>query len=344
MEPTTETSPVLKPGTYEGTPPTSPEKTSVPAIPVLRTMKNDIAEVITKQKETVASIALAEAKKQERLRAEALAAKQAHAEAAPPAPKRHGRIFIVILILLVLVAGRIVYKLVATNISNISLPTSGFLGFGNPATTTPSAITTASTPTPILAQALLTPQSEKRFALADETPAHIAAMISVDRTASLAEGAIRNFYFTESPSSDPTGLPGPAASSSRVLTFMGALAPDSIIPSLETPFMFGLIGEKGSVAASFIILKVSDPDIGRAAMLAWEPSLAQGFDNIFGTKIASVVPSTTKFIDLVIGGKDARVLGNMPGAIVAYAFADNSTIVITSSPTALGKIIQLLQK
>ncbi len=344
MEPTTETSPVLKPGTYEGTPPTTPGKDSSPTIPILRTMKNDIAEVITKQKETVASIALAEAKKQERLRAEALAAKQAQAEATPPAPKRHGRVFIVILIVLILIAGRIVYKLVATNISKISLPTSGFLGFGGPTSTTPTATTTAPVPVPILAQALLLPQSEKRFALTDETPAHIAAMISVDRTASLPEGSIRNFYFSENPSVDTTGLAGPAASSSRVLSFMGALAPSSIIPSLEAPFMFGLIGEKGGVPASFIILKVSDPDIGRAAMLAWEPSLAQGFDNIFGTKIESTVPNTAKFIDLIIGGKDARVLGNMPGGIVAYAFADNSTIVITSSPTSLGKIIQLLQK
>lgn len=307
------------------------EKNEAPVARVIRTMKSDIAEAIAKQNETAASIALAEAKRQERERAAALAAAAAKQTevAATPAPKRRGRITLIVILILLLVGGRIAYKLFVPTFTNISLSSIKIPGFGGSAPETPTITTPQK---PVLAPAILTPQSEKRFTLNTETPDHISAGIAVERTGGVNYGVIKNFYFL-----DQSGIR--TALAKDVFVFMGTQMPDTVLRSLDTSFMLGLLGEEKSVAAPFIILKITDYDIVRAGMLTWESSLPRDFDTLFGTKIAATA-NTTKFTDAIIAGKDARVLGTTPNASLFYAFLDSRTLIITSGQSALERLIQ----
>lgn len=322
--------------TLTQTPTDLPGKNEVPAVRVIRTMKSDIADAIEKQNETAASIALAEAKKQERERAAALAAiaaKQAEAAAAPPPPKRRGRITLIIILLLLLVGGRIAYKLFVPTLTNLSLFSIKIPGFGTPAPETP----TIAEPEPQkieLAPAILTPQAEKRFNLGRETPAHVSAGIALERTEGLTAGSIKNLYFTDQSGTTTVNV-------KDVFTFMGTGIPDSVLRSLNASFMFGFLGEEGSVATPFIILKVIDYDLVRAGMFTWESSLAKDFDALFGTRIA-VATNTAKFGDTIVAGKDTRVLGTAPNASMFYAFLDSHTLIITSSKSALEQLVQRL--
>ena len=313
---------------------TPQEKKEAPVARVIRTMKSDIAEAIAKQNETAASIALAEAKKQERERAAALAAaaaKQAQAPVATPTPKRRGRITLIIIIVVLLVGGRIAYKLFVPALTKISLSSIKIPWVG---TSTPETPAISTPPKPILATAILTPQSEKRFTLGTETPEHVSAGIAVERTGGVNYGVIKNFYFL-----DQSGIR--TALAKDVFVFMGVQMPDTLLRSLDAPFMFGLIGGEQSVATPFIILKTTDYNIVRAGMLTWESSLPGDFDILFGTKIAAAT-SAAKFTDTIIAGKDARVFGTIPNASLFYTFFDSRTVVITSSQSALERLVQQL--
>lgn len=342
MEPNAPMNPLRKPGVYQGSP--SPKKDEAPVINVLRTMRADATDAIAKQNETVASIALAEAKKQEQARLNAIAMQQLQNEQAAKAPKRHNRFFIVLMLLLALVVGRIVFKLLQPKLvslfsaaTSVSIPKFGSTTTGTPAT--------AGTPEPVaqLAPALLAQQSEKRFALSNETPEHVSAMIAVERTGGLASGSIKNLYFSDEVATDSI-LAAAAVPAPRFFTFMGARAPDTVVRSLQDSFMLGLFGNDDSTAAPFIILKIYDYNTGRAGMLAWESSLAGDFDAIFATKISSNVPGSEKFRDIVVSGHDARILGSVLGTTILYTFFDPSTVIITNSQSALGNLLTLLTK
>lgn len=313
---------------------TAPQEKEAPMVRVIRTMKSDIADAIAKQNETAASIALAEAKKQERERAAALAAaavKQTEAAAIPP-PKRRGRIALIIILILILVGGRILLKLFAPIFSSISISSINIPTFGTPSPEKPTESTLVKSS---LAPAILVPQTEKRFALSVETAEHISAGIAVERTAGITSGNIKNFYFANR---SATG----AALAKDLFVFMGTRTPDEVLRSLDTRFMLGLLGEEGSVATPFIILKITDYDIVRPGMLTWESSLAQDFDTIFGTKIATGAMGSTKFNDIVVAMKDARVLGTASSGTIFYTFVDSHTVIITSSRSALEQLIQRL--
>lgn len=341
MEPNVPTNPVLKPGTYQGAPIPLQETPGVRTPRAIHSMKSDMADAITKQNETAASIALAEARKQEQQLAVLFAAQQAELAriaALPPKPKGHRWVIVVILIIVVLpiVAG-VAYKFLAPKPLIISLPLLGDVNFGKEI---PPKVAAPKGPPP-LAPSLITAQTEKRFVFSSETPEHVSAMIAVERTGGLPVDTIKNLYFSEAPllPGDPIGVSG--VSAKRLFSFMRVLAPEVVTRSLEPHFMLGLLGQAGFVSAPFIILKVSDHDALRAGMLQWEPTLSNSFEILFATKIIS---DTNKFIDTIIGGKDARTISSTSDASISYAFADATTLVIAGSRTTLGEILLRLAK
>lgn len=339
MDPATPT-PKREPGVYQGTPPSSPEKSEgSPSPRLIRTMKSDAAEAIKKQNETFVSIALAEERKQAQARREAAVAQQAQAEVMRHAPKPRGRTTIVVIFLLIIVALGLAYifispKLGTLQISGVSLPS-----FGSSSSKKETGSATEQVIIP-LAPALIPPQYEKRFLLNKETPEHLFATIAVERTGGVIEGTIKNLYFAEEVSIQDGALTTNTISVNRLFTFANIRVPEILTRSLETPFMVGLLGEEGSSAAPFIILKVSSYDTGLAGMLEWETSLPNLFDTLFGIKTEAV--EGKKFRDVVVTGKDARVLDSASGIRIAYAFADQNTIVITVSRSALERLIPMI--
>lgn len=347
MEPTAPQNQVTKPGVYQGIPPTSQESKVAPVAQSIRTMKGDIADAITKQKETATSIALAEAQKQERQRAEAFAVKQAEEQAkaaalaAMPPKKSHTLAIVLSVVIVSILAGSgVAYQLFGQP-TTITLPLVGVLHLGKPA---PIAPLSTETPKPVFAPALIAPQTEKRLALGSETLDHISAIIASERTSGLTPGTVENFYFSEIPSMVGDPVIAPSAPASRVLSFLNIEVPGGVLRSLESHFMIGLFGEDGSIAAPFLVLKVIDYDASRAGMLEWEPTLSQSFDKIFSTKISIGVISSAKFRDIIIAGRDARMLNTGGDVGIAYAFVDSQTIVIAGSRTSLGEILPHLAK
>lgn len=338
MEPTIPT-PKREPGVYQGTPQSPLEKSEESPSPrLVRTMKIDVAEAIKKQNETFVSIALAEERKQLQKRGEALVAQ---ANVAPNAPKPRGRMVIIVIFLLIIIALGLAYAFVLPRFKATQTGKVPPIDTGSTPSTEPTGVNPAIIS---LAPALIPPQFEKRFALEKETPEHVFAMIAVERTGGMLEGTIKNFYFTEEVSSQDGTTSTAVVPAKRLLAFANAYAPDILTRSLEAPFMAGLLGESGSMATPFLILKVSSYDTGFAGMLVWETSLPRLFDTLFGTKIQARGGSESKFRDITVLGKDARALGVTSGTTVIYAFAGPNTIVIAGSRSTLEILLPHLAK
>lgn len=338
MEPTVPT-PERKPGAYQGTPQSLQQKNGEDPSPrLIHTMKSDVAEAIKKQNETFVSIALAEERKQLQKRGEELTAR---ANAPQQAPKPRGRTVIIVIFLLLAVALGLAYQFILPMFS--TTPSSG--------TPVEKSSFPASEKTdgmgsnvPSFAPALIPPQYEKRFILNKETPEYLFATIAVERAAGVASGSIKNLYFTEETKNTEGVTTFPVVSAQKLIAFAKIDAPEILMRSLEDQFMAGLLGESDSTATPFLILKVSSYDTGLAGMLAGEGALVRFFDTVFGTKIQTRAFGEVKFRDIVILGKDARMLAVAPGVAIAYSFADPNTIVITGSRSALEILIPAVSK
>lgn len=339
MEPT---QPTLKrePDISQGIPQSPSKKDESLSTRLIRTMRNDAAEAIKKQNETFVSIALAEEKKQTLARAEALAEQAALRETARQAPKPRGRMILVIVFLIVIVALGLAYQFILPKFSALQIQGISLSSFGLSSSGKAPEPPAGQKPAPI-APALITPQYEKRFILNKETPEHLFATIAVERTAGVILGAINNLYFTEETATADGTTATTVISARRLLSFANIHAPEILARSLETPFMAGLLGEAESSATPFLILKISSYESGLAGMLVWETSLPRLFDTIFGTNTQA---SDIGFRDIIVSGKDARVLYAGSRIAVIYSFANPDTIVIAGSRSALEILLPLAAK
>ncbi|MCK9344699.1 MAG: hypothetical protein M0P64_01080 [Candidatus Pacebacteria bacterium] len=322
----------LEPGVYQGIPDNLKEKKSA-APRIVRTMKSDVAEAIRDQEETTVSIAVAEQKKRARLQSEAQQTQQASGEPAP-APKRIGRFIVIIIVLILLGLLGAAYVFVLPKLSAIKLPSVSLPSFGSPANT--NVATTTAPTTPALANSLIPAQSEKRFDITKEARGQISKDIASELTTGDTAGNIKNLFFIE----ESAGIFS-EISANRLIMFSGASAPEIFTRSLEKGFMVGLLVENVGASTPFIVLKVSERELGFAGMLEWEKSLPTFFDNMFGTNIGTGIPPETRFRDLVISGKDARMIADGIGSGIAYSFVNNTTIIIAGSRTALETLIPL---
>ncbi len=331
MEPTIP-QPKLEPGVYQGNPEAVREKTegSFPLRPI-RTMKNDMAEAIKQQNETSVSIAIAEEKKKAEARAAAQAASQTQTEDTTPAPKRIGRIVVVIIVLLLVALLGVAYVFLLPKLSSIQLPKIPLPSFEKPSNTSVAPSAPAAEP---LAQSIIPAQSEKRFNISAETLSQTTSAITLERGKGNPSRSIKNLYFTET-----EGDISAEISSSRLFSFANAQAPDILTRSLEKQFMTGFFGEENGGVTPFLILKVSDHDMGLAGMLEWEPQISKFFDTIFGTN-AEALPGT-KFKDIIVLEKNARLFETASGAKIVYSFANQNTIVIAGSRSALEALMAL---
>lgn len=330
----------LESGVFQGNPGIA--KTSIATSPI-RTMKSDIADAIKNQNETLVSIALAEEKKQAKQRAENVAQKSSEQTSETPAPKRVGRFFVIIIIILILAGLGFSYQFLLPKLSSINLPSismPNLPSFGN----TPPEITPVinTIPKVELAPSLIPAQSEKRFIINKESPEKILSNIANERMVTNASGTITNLYFAEESSVEPKKTT--AISANRLIILTGAPVPETLTRSLESSFMAGFLSEAGNSASTpFLVFKVSSYETGLAGMLEWERSMPRLFDAIFGTSVTTSVSNRIKTRDMVILGHDARVLEIAPNVGISYVFANPQTIIIAESKTALESLIPLVK-
>ncbi|HAT68235.1 MAG TPA: hypothetical protein DCS20_01300 [Candidatus Yonathbacteria bacterium] len=305
---------------------------------IIRTMKSDAALAIQTQNETLVSMSLAEEKKKALQRTEA-------ATTAPlkPTPKPRGRVVIILGLILFVTGSGIaikfalptIRKISLPNLPNVSLPT-----FGTPSAGQPTKVT-SKTAVPTISS-LIPAQSEKRFTINKETPENLFTMIATERAAGVTTGNIRNLYFEEEAVTLEGEIGVASISAHRLLILANIPTPAIFARSLETPFMAGLYGEEGAQATPFFVFKVSGYDTGLAGMLAWESDLPYFFDTVFGTKFITAPSGPIKFRDKVVSGYDTRSIEGLPAGSIFYAFADQSTVIITSSQSALEALVSRL--
>lgn len=322
----------LEPGVFEGRPDV-PESEKVAPPRLIRTMKLDMAEAVKNQDETVVSIAIAEEKKKVVARAESSTIKKGN-ENITPAPKPHGRIIIVIVILLVISALGLIYFFVLPKFGGIKLPD---ISFSFPSFSSEDKIGTTVTTTEnivSLAPSLVPTQTEKRFNIATQTREQILDEISNELKEGATAGSVKNIYFEESVGSETTAI-----SANRLFIFADIFAPEILVRSLEKPFMIGFWGEENWDATPFIILKVSGRNTGLAGMLDWEKDLPRAFDSLFGTNINAELKSNIKFQDIVVLDRDTRVVETPSGNAISYVFANENTIVVAGSIKALTALV-----
>ncbi len=334
------------PGVYQGSP--DVPKTVLELSPI-RTMKNDIADAVKDQNESLVSIAEAENRKKDAERA----MKSEEGTAVSTVPRPISRIIIVVVLVLVFVGIALSYKFVLPKILKINLPKLSIPSFGS--TTTEPRPSTPTDSRVDLAPSLIKATTEKRFNTSKETPKQIFADIASLRVSGGTQGDIKNFYFYEDISapdgSRPTDLADTipqnrktaSISANKLIILTGISAPGILARSLENIFMAGLLHEEtGSPSSPFIILKVSNNDTGLAGMLEWEQSLPHFFDIIFGTNIEAGLSDNIKVRDVVLSSRDARVLEITPATGIAYSFANPSTIIITGTRNALEKLLLMI--
>ncbi|MBI5798483.1 MAG: hypothetical protein HZB10_00950 [Candidatus Yonathbacteria bacterium] len=301
---------------------------------LIRTMRHDVADVIKKQEESYASIALAEERKEDQARQAAMAAKRAALENAPPVPKRIGRLVIILAVSIVAIIAVLAYIFILPKLTAINIPSLSVPSFGNPPPVEPLSAAHVAQP---LAPSLIPAQSEKRFNIAGKTSDQIALAIEAEIGEGVPSGSVKNLFFAESTS---TGLA--PVSASRLFAFSNIYIPDLLARSIKKQFMAGFYGEANGGASPFLVLKVSNREMGLAGMLEWEPALSGFFDTIFGANIGG--SPNTKFRDIIILEKDARMLEVPFKGTVVYAFADPTTIIITVSRTSLETLLTIASK
>lgn len=86
----------------------------------------------------------------------------------------------------------------------------------------------------------------------------------------------------------------------------------------------------------FIIIRSSDFDTLFAGMLAWEPRMYEDLKPLFGTNVLE----QETFTDAVRSNNPIRILYNdQGGEVLLYAFVNRTTVIITTSTSALSEIL-----
>ncbi len=321
------------PGVYQGSP--DVPKPVVETSPI-RTVKNDIADAVRNQNESLVSIAIAENKKRDAGRAAEATTREAEITTVSIAPRPIGRIVVVAVLVLVLAGAGLAYKFVFPILPKISIP-----GFGS--SSTESLQNEAARMRVDFAPSLIPAQTEKRFDTNKEIPERLFGVVASERVSGGTQGDIKNFYLHEDISTSDGTKKAVSISANKLIMLTGTSAPEILKRSLENTFMAGLINEEtDSLSTPFIILKVSGYDTGLAGMLEWERSLPRFFDIIFGTNIEAGLSDKIKMRDVVLSSRDARVLEITPAIGIAYSFANPSTIVIAGSRNALEELISMV--
>ncbi len=140
-----------------------------------------------------------------------------------------------------------------------------------------------------------------------------------------------------------------AAPTSDVLYVIDPRAPGSFIRSLREAMMIGSLDGD----APFFIFKTERFETAFAGMLDWEPFMSADLTPLFGEPVRGTLDRSARtraqvrdpfFIDEIVGNLDVRVLYDESGAErIVYAFADEETIVLTTSKDALAKLANRLR-
>lgn len=282
-------------------------KKEVPSAKPLRTYQSDVEEMLKNSGGSFARIAIAEGDKK---------ARTGQIAEEPETPDRSKTIIAVIVVLVVISVGLLVSLLFFRKTSKDPVPV-----FGPPP--------------------LLISESQKNLDVSGLNRDQIISALTHERDTSNASlSSVVAIRLNEG-----KGDLAKPVTAEKFLADIQSQAPNQLVRSLETNFMFGL--HSLNRKEPFLVLKTSYYQNAFAGMLAWEKTLIYDLGPIFIPTQASVPISTsdqitnkiTKFEDMVVENRDARALRGEDGEInFLYAFADKNTIIITTNSNTLEQV------
>jgi len=134
------------------------------------------------------------------------------------------------------------------------------------------------------------------------------------------------------------------------LNILESRAPGSLVRSFNPLFMLGFLGKNTRLAENigtvhpFILIKLDSFENAFPGMLEWEKNMQSDLLPLF---VSSTTPtniaSETTFEDVVIQNKDVRMLRNLTEqAVLLYTFFDNKMLIITDNENSLKIIVDKL--
>lgn len=136
-----------------------------------------------------------------------------------------------------------------------------------------------------------------------------------------------------------------AISSASFLQRLQTHAPESLVRSFASHFMFGL--HVLNVNQPFLIFKTDYYQNTYAGMLSWENTLRDDLGPIFINPEPAAIAETSdqildrnkNFEDIVVKNRDTRALRNQDRKIIfLYSFPDKNTLILTTNADTLEKI------
>lgn len=286
-------------------------------IPVVRTYKGDVAEVLKKNKTSQTQMVLAEHQKKEEQK-EARSPKSKH-----NLPLLIGSIVFGVIGLTALVGGAVYFY-------------TGQEKKANPAET-------------VEPHTLLFAEERKEIDITDKSPEAIRNAVGIE----LSELDIRldfveNVYFTEyiSASDQPSIEKNEVknlVSTTRFFESVESRMPDTLKRALSPQFMYGIHSFNGN--QPFIVLKTDFFENAFAGMLNWEPFMARDILPLFNIPVTDEIRNEP-FTDIVIKNRDLRALlgPEDEDIVLLYTFFDRETIIITAAEETLEEVVTRLQR
>ncbi len=303
-----------------------------PAIPKIRTYKNDIAETIQKKDVSLTTITIAE-------KNEAKEKKSGVVESTTKNEKSTLKILLFgfgILIFLVF-SGLFLFSLNKKEKLPAPSDSSGFL---TNTTNKDSQKRTAAT----TVVSIIPADTEKGIGLYGEND-NVLKEISKEVKKIAIPDSIENIYLKGLSPVEGTGLEKrtqSVAGTRELLSVWVNTMPPILARSLSEEFMLGVYTYTSSKNTPFLIFKTNSYEQTLAGMFAWEKNILNDFYRLFGLEIKE---TRGVFIDKVIDGEDTRILKNTDGEIIlVYSFVDENTLIITLNKEAFVAIVSRLRQ
>lgn len=126
-----------------------------------------------------------------------------------------------------------------------------------------------------------------------------------------------------------------SATAEEIFTTLNTRMGSKTIRSFEDTLILG--GVTTQKNEPFMVLHSFNFDTLFSGLLAWEPSLMNDMSPFFG----AAPTATSKFTDATLHNKPTRILHDAMGnEILLYSFANQSTVIITTSRAALALILE----
>jgi len=311
----------------------NPNEPRDPNLKPLRTYESDVAEILARNKTSVASIAVAETKK----------VQQAPRQA-PEAPRGQGSkktLAVIVSLILVIVGGGGAYYFYSMS---------------------PLAPPPAPIETPKVTLSLVPADTSVMVSVDNLTAVSLLTRIRTEMT-SQTPNTIKDLVLTKTGASV-------RMSTTEILDFLSLSVPSILSRSLAAPGMIGLHTNSQGETNAFVVTTSNFSQNTFAGMLQWEnvmaddlklylfPANIRGVANVTTTHSTSTASTTAsservtayptlrgKFVDRIIRNRDVREFINEDGTVLfLYSFVDNAKLVLTNNEETLGEVIGRLEK